>query len=68
MSDSNDKLDPEDLDAALEGPMSENAYPDDRTVNIDGREVPMNDLARRYNKHHGLTDNAADVPHGSSKA
>lgn len=53
---------PELSDAAFEGPMSENAYPEDRTIEIDGKEVSMNDIARRYNKTHGQVDAAAEVP------
>jgi hypothetical protein len=46
----------------LDGPASENAYPEDMTIGVDGNEVPMNNSARRWNKAMGYTDKAADKP------
>ncbi len=53
---------PELSDSAFDGPMSENAYPEERTVEIDGKQVSMNEIARRYNKAHGMVDKAAGIP------
>jgi len=40
-------------------PMSENAYPEDFGLEVDGKFVSMNDTARNYNKRMGLVDKAA---------
>ena len=56
-----DKLPPEARDP-FDGPASENAYPEDLMVTIDGKKIPMNELARSYNRQNGLVDKAADKP------
>lgn len=53
-------FDPEDPDSAWEGPAAENAYPEDRMIEIDGVLKPANDAARYYNRIHGLVDEAAE--------
>lgn len=59
----NEEWDPPELRDPFDGPMSENAYPEDRRINIDGREIKMNDIARRYNEDHGFVDHAASQPY-----
>ena len=46
----------------LDGPASENAYPEDMTFEVDGKQVSMNQSARRYNRAMGYVDKAADKP------
>lgn len=46
----------------LDGPASENAYPEDMTMEVDGKEVSMNSASRRWNEAMGYTDKAADKP------
>ena len=46
----------------MEGPASENAYPEDMMIEIDGKEVPMNSAARTYNRSMGYVDEAAHIP------
>ncbi len=53
-------FDPEDPDSAWEGPAAENAYPEDRMIEIDGVKTPANDAARAYNRIFGQTDPAAE--------
>ncbi len=46
----------------LEGPVSENAYPEDPVNDPDGSFKLMNDSARAYNRRMGLVDEAAHIP------
>lgn len=59
MSEIDDRVDPEDKDALLEGPAAENAYPEDVGIDLDGELVSLNDLSRGYNEMRGLTDESA---------
>lgn len=45
----------------LDGPASENAYPEDMMIEIDGKEVPMNSSSREYNRRMGYVDEAAHI-------
>lgn len=53
------RSDPISPDAAFEGPAAENAYPESRTITIDGVTKPANQALRYYNRVHGLVDPAA---------
>ena len=51
-----------DLRDPWDGPASENAYPEDMMIEIDGKEVSMNEASRAYNRSAGQVDNAAHIP------
>jgi len=48
----------------FDGPASENAYPEDHGIEIDGKPASLNSLSRIYNSIFGETDEAADKPWG----